>query len=70
MGASTHGSRDHEWAARSPDLTVVDFALWPFGASLQTHLQCMYVQYIKYINTSENEIYINLVVKCILNEFI
>ena len=30
MGASTHGRRGHEWAARSPDLTVADFALWPY----------------------------------------
>ena len=29
MGATQNGRGGHEWAPRSPDLTVCDFALWP-----------------------------------------
>ena len=28
-GSEIHGRRGHNWAPRSPDLTVCDFALWP-----------------------------------------
>ena len=31
MGADNHGLRGRHWAARSPDLTPPDFALWPIA---------------------------------------
>jgi len=37
MGATTHGRRGREWAARSPDLTVADFALWPYLKEVYKH---------------------------------